>query len=644
MHSVEIVIVGAGPRGTIALERLCSNVTDIPADSPITIHLIDPFPAGAGRIWHTDQPQALLMNTVASDITVFTDPSVKCVGPIVPGPSHYQWAKGVATGNIAARREEILLEAARTLPWSYPTRPMQGEYLQWAIRHIIDRAPDNVSVVLHRCSAVAFAQKGQKYTLELSSRKSINADAVILAVGHFDTQPTARSERYAATARRLGLTYVPPANASEIDLEQIPAREPVILNGMGLNFFDYVTLLTAGRGGRFVSDVSDGLRYIRSGQEPVLLAGSGRGVPYLARAEHEEENTERYQPQFITAEVIREFRSMVRSGGADFRRDVWPLVQKETAWVFYSTLLVDDPTAVQEIWAVLSTHQWGHPEIRRTIAHLIPNPKDRLDWNAIDRPASGRSFPSRADYTDWVHQRLCVDYAASEEGPTSNALKAVGAIMRDLRDEVRQIISHRGLNGDSYRRDIDDWFSGLNNLIASGPPRSRIAELIALERAGIVTFLGPEMTVDIDDEAGFFRASSPSVCEPAVQTRALVDAFLPKNDIRATTDPLLRSMLLSEDCRPHSIPTIDSDPYQTGGIDVDEKLFRVIKADGAPHNHVYTYGPPIESVQWVTAIGARPGVNSRTLLQADTIARSILTSDLLHARDAFTHEPVSAPS
>nr|WP_095972936.1 hypothetical protein [Rhodococcus erythropolis] len=37
-----------------------------------------------------------------------------------------------------------------------------------------------------------------------------------------------------------------------------------------------------------------------------------------------------------------------------------------------------------------------------------------------------------------------------------------------------------------------------------------------------------------------------------------------------------------------------------------------------------SFDPPIESVQWVTAIGARPGVNSRTLLQADLIARPIL--------------------
>ena len=42
-----------------------------------------------------------------------------------------------------------------------------------------------------------------------------------------------------------------------------------------------------------------------------------------------------------------------------------------------------------------------------------------------------------------------------------------------------------------------------------------------------------------------------------------------------------------------------------------------------PQRHLFLR-PPIESVQWVTAIGARPGVNSRTLLQADLIARSIL--------------------
>ena len=56
-----IAIVGAGPRGTGLLERLAASVTELLPDlgsgALLDVHLIDPFPAGAGRIWrHAQSP------------------------------------------------------------------------------------------------------------------------------------------------------------------------------------------------------------------------------------------------------------------------------------------------------------------------------------------------------------------------------------------------------------------------------------------------------------------------------------------------------------------------------------------------------------------------------------------------------------
>ncbi|WP_083885529.1 FAD/NAD(P)-binding protein [Nocardia thailandica] len=623
MPPIDLVVVGAGPRGVIATERLCANVIDLGIKTATTIHLVDPYPAGGGRIWNTDQPRSLLMNTVASDITVFTDSTVQCDGPIVPGPSHYEWAMQVASGDAPATAPTIS-EAQKTLPWSYPSRPMQGEYLRAALQRIITRAPRNVRVVEHRTAATSFEERGGQYLVGLRDRSILSADAVVLAVGHFDTAPSPRASTLLGAARRLGLTYVPPGNAGEVDLGQVPEHDPVILNGLGLNFFDYVTLLTTGRGGRFVQHDRGELRYIPSGQEPVIIAASRRGVPYLARAEHQTADVARYQPRYITAEVVKSFRQRAHSRAVDFRTEVWPLVEKETAWVYYATLLAQDPAAVSQLTACFDQFPWGAPALAETLDRLVPTHADRLDWATIDRPADNLHFRSRAAYTQWVSEKLDSDYRASEQGPTTNALKAVGAIMRDLRDEVRQIISHQGISGESYRDHIDNWFSGLNNLIASGPPRSRIAELSALARAGIITFAGPHARISVDETAHCFTIGSPSVTEDDATAHTLIDAFLPKNDIRSTTDPLLTSMVASGHCRAHLIPTTAGQPYETGGIDVDDQKFRVLKADGTPHQAVHSYGPPIESVQWVTAIGARPGVNSRTLLQADAIARSIL--------------------
>ena len=64
--------------------------------------------------------------------------------------------------------------------------------------------------------------------------------------------------------------------------------------------------------------------------------------------------------------------------------------------------------------------------------------------------------------------------STSKFGPGGSALKATTAMLRDLRDQVRQVISHRGISGNSYHQHIDRWFSGLNSFISSGPPASRV--------------------------------------------------------------------------------------------------------------------------------------------------------------------------
>ncbi|MFF3144277.1 FAD/NAD(P)-binding protein, partial [Streptomyces sp. NPDC057927] len=85
---VALAVVGAGPRGTSVLERLCASAPELlPPGARLTVHMVDPSPPGPGRVWRTAQSPHLLMNTVASQVTLFTDDSVDCSGPVRPGPS-----------------------------------------------------------------------------------------------------------------------------------------------------------------------------------------------------------------------------------------------------------------------------------------------------------------------------------------------------------------------------------------------------------------------------------------------------------------------------------------------------------------------------------------------------------------------------
>lgn len=634
---IRVGIVGAGPRGVVALERLCVNAPLLAPGVPVEIHLVDPYPAGGGRVWRQEQNRSLLMNTVASDVTVFTDESVLCEGPIVPGPTQYQWARMVTEGHITDVGDADREEARRMLPWSYGSRAFNGAYLGWALGHIIRDAPSSIDVRIHRTRAVALedvAGGAQALRLE-NTDEPLLLDAVVLAQGHFDVAPTGGQQQLERFAAEHRLSYQPPASPAETDLTAFRPGEPVVLRGLGLSFFDYVTLLTQGRGGRFERNADGALRYLPSGREPALYAGSGRGLPYTARAEVHLEIVPRYQPRFLTADVIAELRRAAGRGETDFKRDLWPYVAKEVGHVYYRSLLSTATEAERaEFLAAYSLLDWGGEEMTKLIAERFPDASTHWDWERVDRPSLDRRFADRAEYQEWVAGRLRWDMEQSAVGPAGSAFKATAAIMRDLRDEIRQVVSHQGIRGASYRDHVDRWFSGLNNFLASGPPVSRVEELEALVTAGVVRMVGPRTRVEADESTGRFLVSSPDVDEAPLVVTGLIEAHLALTDVRRATDPLLRGLLAAGDCRPHTIPDADGPGYETGGLDVAEGSFRVLDAAGAAHRGRFSYGPPVESVQWVTAIGARPHVGSRTLLQGDAIARGCLHTgvDNLHRR------------
>ena len=96
-----LAIVGAGPRGAGLLERIAASVPELlPRVGALDVHLIDPYPAGAGRIWRHEQSPLLAMNSMAADVTMFTDDSVRCDGPIVSGPSMWEWAQDLREGRL----------------------------------------------------------------------------------------------------------------------------------------------------------------------------------------------------------------------------------------------------------------------------------------------------------------------------------------------------------------------------------------------------------------------------------------------------------------------------------------------------------------------------------------------------------------
>jgi hypothetical protein len=628
---LEVCIIGAGPRGLSVVERLCARERAAPSHATVVLHVVDPFPPGAGAVWRTDQSRLLLTNTVACQITVYPDDSTEIEGRIEHGPTLYEWARSLALlGHFGGYDSDTVTEAQRLGPDSYPTRAFYGRYLCDSFQRILDRAPGNVSIEIHRSRAVAIADTDgvvggpQGVRLENGTRLH-GLDAVILAQGHVPAQLSPREARTASMGRIHNLTYIPPSNPANVDLSSITAGQPVLLRGLGLNFFDYTALFTSGRGGRFVR-AGDRLVYHPSGDEPRLYASSRRGVPYHARGENEKGAFGRYLPRLLTADAIADLRERASRGNpVRFREDLWPLISTEVESVYYDTLLQaggrdTDREPFVERYLSTRDEQARHDLLD---AYGIPA-ADRWDWQRISGPCHGRHFSDRADFRTWLLDYLARDVRSARAGNLSGPLKAALDVLRDLRNEIRLVVDHGGIDGASHRDDLDGWYTPLNAFLSIGPPVSRIEELIALIEAGTVDVLGPGTEVRIDTERPAFVARSTAVPGPSIRAGVLIEARLAEPDLRRTADPLMRHMLHTEQCRTYHIAAADRTSYETGGLAVTERPYHVLDAQGRAHPRRLAFGVPTESVHWVTAAGIRPGVNSVTVADSDAIAGAVL--------------------
>jgi uncharacterized NAD(P)/FAD-binding protein YdhS len=601
---VSVALVGAGPRGTSVLERLCASAPELLAPGArLTVHVVDPAPPGPGRVWRTAQSPELLMNTVSSQVTLFTDDSVDCSGPVRPGPSLYEWADGELG------------------PDEYPTRAHYGRYLEWVFAKVVREAPPTVRVETHAARAVRLddAPDGRQALTLDDGRTLSGLSAVVLAQGHLPTAADAVQRRLSAYAERHGLRHIPPANPADVDLSRISPGEPVLLRGLGLNFFDHTALLTTGRGGRFVRAQDGALRYLPSGDEPLLYAGSRRGIPYQARGDNAKGPYGRHLPLVLTPEVIAAFRKRADSGEApDFLAEIWPLVAKEVETVYYTALLGQRRAALRAEFTERFLDVPHHdPREAQLLDAFGVAERDRWSWDRVSRPYAGHDFADPGRWRDWLLSYLREDAVQAAQGNVRGPLKAALDVLRDLRNELRLIVDHGGLTGTSRRDHLDRWYTPLNAFLSIGPPRRRVEELVALMEAGVAEVLGPRL--EVREEEGAWVAHSPEVPGSAVRVTALIEARLPEPDLRRTADDLLARLLKTGQCRPHTV-----DGYETGGLDVTRRPYRLIDRQEVPHMRRFAFGVPTEGVHWVTAAGARPGVDSVMLSDADAVARAVL--------------------
>ena len=601
-----LVLVGGGPRAIGVLERLGASAAQPAAAerlarTPLHVDIVDPHMPGAGRIWRAHESPLLLMNSRAADVSIHPDETVDCEGPVRTGPSLAEWAEGIRRGTIAAPTAgtERLAEIEALQPTDFASRRVQALYLEWFFGQVLAALPSTVSVAVHRTTATAVRSAdgvrpaaavgpadGTAWTVELEDRAPLHADLLLLAAGHTDSRPSAERHQLAVFARRHGGTYLAPSQASDAQLDLLAPGQDVIVRGMGLAFIDLMALLSEGRGGVFepapLPGDPDRLSYRPSGREPRLWVGSRRGVPYHSKVRDEGAPAGPGDLVHVTAENLRAREDA--QGRLDFRADVVPLIAAE---------------------------------IRRWVpgAPSAAPGEDPLAW--LDDPLSWLEGEAHPQVTrDAVVRHIETDLHARTRGDASSARALFQLLLRlhgVLVDQLPATRLRPGAQGDYPR-----WWHSLFSFVDSGPPPHRLQQLLALERAGIIRFLGPGLRVTADEASGRFRARGATGIE--VAAGALVDAFLPEPSLQESTNPLLRDLVTGGDAALGR-----ESAASPGALDTDAR-HRVIGPDGTARERLWAVGPWTSELP--IAAFARPNTNAPCHRRNDALARELLETAL----------------
>ncbi|WP_372699887.1 FAD/NAD(P)-binding protein [Arthrobacter sp. JSM 101049] len=656
-----VVVVGAGPRGTSALERLLARLDEhaaaadadaVQASRPLDITVVDPCEPGPGHVWAPGQPRYYLMNTPALFPTV-----APARGP--GGGAGLTFEQFRTSGGDGADLDDVERAELAALPSEgFPGRALYGAYLRHVFAQVRDQLASHPAVASFRVvrdEVVALHREANGYRLVLAGTASdgtaqegpreLVAEAVVLAVGHVPAQANPQQRAAGERATAVGLHYQGPNVPADVDWGAYPAGEPVLVRGLGLNFFDAMTALTVGRGGRFEGTGAGpgrALEYRPSGREPRLHAASRRGAPYRAKP-----CIDTYLPLSVSLrhlgfdavhELAADGAPGEPSGKVGFNAHIWPLLHRDVLRTYYATLvrvdpgLFDDPAGfLTELDDVLDAPHVHGQEVWRTVAReLVQRAAPGAAWldvPGLGHPFADRGFVGHDAYQAAVLEYLEADAASSARGEDDPLKMAIGALNAG-RGIVKRFVAEGLLDDASRLEELGRWFEPLVEGLASGPPLQRIEELVALARAGVVQFIGPDPVFSLDEEAGYFAASSPWVQDEPVTARHMFEAMMPANRVAQTASPLLEQLQAEGLARPRPMRTAEGEQVHGSGFDVVGEPYRLVDGGGVPHRGVFVLGLQLSSVQWGTAIAAEAGAGwhdgARTLGDADAVATELL--------------------
>lgn len=599
---LRIGIIGLGPRGLAVLERLLAMAELV--DVQLSIAIFEPGEPGVGV--HTiDQPDYLVLNTIACQLTAFPDHASLGGDPERTGPSLYEWCKANGVKVPCSRDGSKVCDVQ---PTDFLPRRLLGFYLQWAYSYFIEQAPSNVTVEQFRENAILMERSPitHRYRIVGETGTEVEVDKVFITIG-----PTRTADQ----------TCAPSAAAEPIFLAKrafhAADRGNVEIPGLGLTAMDSIASFTLGRSGSFTRKEDGTLIYKPSGQEPAIIVFSRSGLPFRARpkgiAAHR-----KHQPVIFTEARVTALRKGERNGQLDFEQHILPMLKAEMKLAYYGAHI--DSTAnnrgMREKFQSIkrSDGTSSNSQLNEALAELSENfgPFDPEKYLLTTLPENLYGD----EYRRWIASYLTEDLAESKAGLAASATKRALEVWRDLRDQIRMAVNLDGLT-ESSRAQFYSNFAPLINRLVAGPHIERQEEFLALLESGVVRLIRLSELPHVREETLPRDITDRSDRNEVTQRSYASSARVGNHDLRnvslSFTAQLIHSGILSQ-----------IDATASGGIRVDEQG-HAIDVRGTTLADVWVFGPLVEGATYYNHYVSSPGGYSRAIYDANRAARECLT-------------------
>ncbi|WP_296620620.1 FAD/NAD(P)-binding protein [Marivirga sp.] len=519
----KIAIVGLGPKGMYALERILAQLKASPVQQIVEIHLFNKTTfMGSGDVYRSDQPDYLQMNFSNKHINMWP---AELPPPVVEHP--------LSLSEYLKKQNSI-----DEIDPLFSSRAMVGAYLENGYAQLCANLPENVIIHQHISKVGSIVKVGTHYSIEFEEQGETPSlsdfQNILISTGH-------QQHKTPDDASENEISFIYPV---EDKLKNIREGQIVAIKGMGLTFIDAALALTEGRGGAFTDSDDGKLIYKATGKEPrCIFPFSKSGWPMLPK-----HNFNEYPRELYVSKLSR-----LKPKKLSFQNDILPLITQDMEFAYYRTLFAEQKELLayhpnyDEVKNQINDFHEKHPQYKlfsmRNLLEPAFDSYKRTDQNILEY------------LKIYSHEKI--------ENIEHKAQLRAAAVWQRFSPLFNELYSFSGLDAKSHQ-EFDQYYFGKFNRIAYGPPPQNLKKILALAEAGIINFQfarSPEIRIY---KSGFVLSND----ESEMYCDVLIDARIPKNAMEKEASGLFSNLCKNGLARPY-VNRDENAHYAPGAVEIN---------------------------------------------------------------------------